>query len=61
MKMMLALGFKVTFVPANLAPMGKYTSALSIYQKIFAFQSDNIEARKKIDKLNSIIKILPYT
>ncbi|AGP83286.1 glycosyltransferase [Alteromonas mediterranea MED64] len=28
MKMMLALGFKVTFVPANLAPMGKYTSAL---------------------------------
>ena len=27
-KMMLALGFKVTFVPANLAPMGKYTSVL---------------------------------
>ena len=25
---MLALGFKVTFVPANLAPMGKYTSVL---------------------------------
>lgn len=27
-KMMLALGFKVTFVPANLAPMGKYTRVL---------------------------------
>lgn len=27
-RMMLALGFKVTFVPQNLAPMGKYTKTL---------------------------------
>lgn len=50
-KMMLALGFKVTFVPANLAPMGKYTKVLQnmgveVLYVPFYFSLDDVLKRR---------------